>query len=356
VVNECSLALGYGLNGVAFNMLGTPTSFEDVRPWVEGIPAARPAWEQWVAHAAGLPTAGLWPAWSSNLLARRTVRPGESWLGWAPQHNVSLPRILGEIGLPLAADRGANPVVLCGRVADAFSNAELETMLAGGLLMDSMALEALAERGLGHLAGVRIAQRLDNGLMERFTGDALNGAAAGELRDARIEFWGDAKGMGDVLEPVAAGVRVLTTLEDYFCKPRGPGMTAFENERGGRVVVMGYAPWLFLHSVGKRLQLQNVADWISRGAMPVRIAEPERLVAVACVAADRRRAAVMLLNAGMDAVPEVTVHVRASAHRARLLAAGAAERALELQPEAGGGRLVLRDLEPWGLRMLLLGE
>jgi len=34
VVNECSLALAYGLNGVAFNMLGTPTAQEDVLPWM----------------------------------------------------------------------------------------------------------------------------------------------------------------------------------------------------------------------------------------------------------------------------------------------------------------------------------
>jgi hypothetical protein len=33
--------------------------------------------------------------------------------------------------------------------------------------------------------------------------------AAGAVRDARIEFWGDATGMGDVLEPVADGVRAI---------------------------------------------------------------------------------------------------------------------------------------------------
>ena len=44
------------------------------------------------------------------------------------------------------------------------------------------------------MAGVRLAKRLDNGMMERFSTDPLNGAAAGQLRDARIEFWGDATG------------------------------------------------------------------------------------------------------------------------------------------------------------------
>jgi hypothetical protein len=352
VVDECSLALGYGLNGIAFNMLGTPTSHDDVRPWVASLPALRPLWETWVAHTAGLPTAGIWPAWSPHLMARRTVQAGESWLGWAPRHNVNLPNVLGEIGLPLAADVSSCGTVLCGRVADAFSDEELLTILSGGVLMDSIALDVLTERGLGHLTGVRLAQRLDNGLMERFTADALNGPAAGELRDARIEFWGDAKGMGDVLEPLAADVRVVTTIEDYFSQSRGPGMTAFANELGGRVVVMGYAPWIFLHSIGKRLQLQNVADWISRDTLPVRIEEPVRLVPVARLSADRKQGAVMLLNTGMDTIPEATIHLRTTARTARVLTVGEPQVAMTLNK----GKITLRNIPSWGLRMIFFDK
>lgn len=357
VVDECSLALANGLNGIAFNMLGLITSDnEDSLPWVSALPAVRPLWDAWVAHTTGLPTAGLWPAWSSQLMAKRAVQPGESWLGGAPRHNLSLPNVLAEIGLPLAADAPGCGTVLCGRVAEVFGDHELRAMLSAGVLMDSFALDVLHARGLGHLTGVRLAQRLDNGLRELFTGDPLNGIAAGKIRDARIEFWGDAKGMGDVLEPVSPGVRVLTTIEDYFGRERGPGMTAFENELGGRVVVMGYAPWIFLHSVGKRLQLQNAADWISRDTIPVRVEEPVRLIPVARVAADRRRGAVMLVNAGMDAISEVNVHVRLAARRARVLAVGQDEHTVEITSEGAGGRITMRSIPPWGLRMFLVNE
>jgi hypothetical protein len=356
VVNECSLALAHGLNGVAFNMLGMPAStFEDSLPWVKAIPAARPVWEKWVAQAAGLPTAGLWPAWSARMMARRSVRAGESWLGWSGRHNINIPKVLGDIGLPLASDTPACGTVLCGHVAEVFSDDELKTMLARGVLMDSAALELLTERGLGHLTGVRLAKRLDNGMWERFTDDSMNGRAAGEIRDARIEFWGDARGMADVLEPLGQGVRLLTTIEDYFARPQGPGMTAFENELGGRVVVMGYAPWIFLHSVGKRLQLQNVADWISRDTMPVRVDETVPLVSVARVAADRQRGAIMLLNAGLDPIPEATVHLRMEAGPVRLLTIGRRGHKLPVEPEVGGMRVTLRDIEPWSSRMMLLG-
>ena len=351
VANECTLALAYGLNGVAFNMLAE--AYEDFLPILQRIPSVRPLWEQWVAHAAGLPTAGLWPAWSSQLMARRTVRQGESWLGWQPQHDITRPLTLGEIGLPIAADAPGCGVVLCGRVAEAFSDVELKRMLSGGVLMDSTALEVLKERGLDHLTGVRITRRLDNGLMERFTDDTLNGRTAGQLRDARIEFWGNAKGMGDVLEPVSAGVRILTSMEDYFHRTQGPCMTAFENELGGRVVVMGYAPWIFLHSVGKRLQLQNVADWISRNTMPLRVDEAAPLVSVVRMSADRRRGAVVLLNAGMDEIREATVHLRIAARDARLLAPGRRGRALKLQPEATGGCFTLRKIAPWSFQVIL---
>ena len=352
VVNECTLALAYGLNGVAFNMLAL--DYEDFLPLLERIPPARPLWEQWVAHTAGLPTAGLWPAWSSQLMAKRSVRQGEHWLGWHPQYDITRPVTLAEIGLPIAADAPGCGAVLCGRVAEAFSDDELKGMLAGGLLMDSTALEVLTERGLAHLTGVRLATRLDNGMMERFTDDALNGGSAGQLRDARIEFWGNARGMADILEPVAAGVRILTTLEDYFYRPQGPSMTAFDNELGGRVVVMGYAPWIFLHSVGKRLQLQNVADWISRGSMPVRVDQAVPLVSVVRMSADRQRGAVVLLNAGMDAIREATVHVRLAARHARLLTIGQDDRTLRMEPEELGGYITLRSIPPWSLRVILL--
>jgi hypothetical protein len=126
-----------------------------------------------------------------------------------------------------------------------------------------------------------------------------------------------------------------------------------ENELGGRVVVMGYAPWIFLHSVGKRLQLQNVADWLSRDTMPLRVDETVPLLSVVRLSADRQWGAVLLLNAGMDEILEATVHLRVAARRGRQLTIGQLEREVELKPESSGGCLTVRDIPPWGFRMLL---
>jgi hypothetical protein len=351
VVNECTLALAHGLNGIAFNCNALTVAPEDFLPLLERIADVQPQWRAWVTHAAGLPTAGLWPAWSSQLMAKRAVRPGERWLDGSSAHDITRPFPLAEIGLPIATDAPGCGTVLSGRVAEMFSTAELKEILAGGVLLDSTALTVLTERRLGSLTGVRLAKRLDNGVRERFTKNALNGRHAGHVRDARIEFWGNAKGQGDVLAPVARGVRVLSVIEDYNGGPRGPGMTAFENSLGGRVVVMGYAPWIFLHSVAKRHQLQNATDWLSRGQIPVRVDEPVRLVPVVRTSANGERMAILLMNAGLDEIREATVHIRTAVRSARWQEAGKPPRSVRLR----NGTVVLRDIPPWSFRMILLG-
>lgn len=362
VMNECTLAFAVGLNGIAFNALGMwEGSLDEFRSIPERAKALRPQWERLVAHAVDLPMAGLWPAWNEKLMARRELRPGEDWLNHDKRHvgcdkryDIGVPNILAEIGLPLAVDRSAGAAVLAGRVAEAFDNDELRQMLAGGVLMDSTALEVLAARGLDHLTGVRLARRLDNGVRERFTADALNGPHAGEIRDARIEFWGDATGLADELQPAAKGVRVLATLENYAGQAQGICMTAYENALGGRVVVMGYAPWMYLHSVAKRAQLQNVADWITRGALPVRIVETVPLTPFVRMSPERDRGAVVLLNTGLDPIEQATVHLRAPAAAVHLCGASGTRR-LPRRAIRGGCAVQLGRIEPWTTVVLLLG-
>ena len=116
--------------------------------------------------------------------------------------------------------------------------------------------------------------------------------------------------MADVLEPLDPNVRVLATLETYTGQGLGPCMTAFENPLGGRVVVMGYSPWQFIHSLAKRNQLVNVADWLSRGELPVRIKDPVPLTPFVRMARSRRRGLVVLLNHGLETIPQVRIEVR----------------------------------------------
>jgi hypothetical protein len=102
-------------------------------------------------------------------------------------------------------------------------------------------------------------------------------------------------------------------------------MTAYENELGGRVVVMGYAPWIFLHSTAKRTQLQNAADWLTFGRLPVRIDETLPISPIVRSNEDASRGAVVLLHHGLEPVQSATVHVRAACKDVRMLTASGEE-------------------------------
>jgi len=352
--NECTLALAVGHNGIAMNVLGL--SGEDYGPILRAVGPARAEWAQLVAHGTGLPTCGLWPAWAPGFMGKHSLRPGESWPGHVRGGDNLQARVFGEIGLPLGVDGpGECGTVLSGRLAEGFDDEELRRLLSGGVLMDSDTLDILQRRGLADLAGASIAKRLDNGVVERLSGDPLNGDTADSLRDARIEFWGDATGQADRIEP-GPDTRVLARMEDYFGRDQGPCMTAYENALGGRVVVMGYAPWMFIHSAVKRRQLQNLADWIARGRLPVRVLPAVRLIPLVRLSGDRRRGTVVLLNAGCDAIDHAEIDLRIPPETPVRRVSGPAATPVPTRPTPAGITVTLQHLPPWTTVTLLLGE
>ncbi len=359
LINECTLALAYGLNGIAFNSLhAVGDSNLDIRePMMCEIRKARPFWEAIAAKADGLSGHGLWLAWSRNMLGKVDLQEGESWLdtNWGGDVGKAADA-LGRIGLPLSAHRhGATVTVLAGRVAETFSDEELRCMLSGAVLMDGSSLEILEKRGMADLAGVRISKRWNNGVLERMTDDSLNRPWTDSIRDSRIEFWGNATGLGDMLEPLSSEVKVLSKLESYFGKKLGPCMTAFENSLGGRVIVSGYAPWLFLGSEAKRTQLQNALDWATRGQLAVRIEETVPLIPVLRLSPEKDRGTIVLLNAGFDVIKEATLRFRGPMIPVHMMSPDSKKLLMKPVREKNGWSLKLRDLAPWRVQALLLG-
>ncbi len=354
VINECTLALAAGCNGIAFN----------VGPWMserkslmERVSATRRMWEIFVRQAADYPLTGLYPVWDKELIARRPVRPGDSWLDSNDGHlyDIGRPELVSELGLPLAIEPSLG-TILSGRLAEIYDNKTLMKILSGGVIMDTRTLEVLAERGLADLAGVRLAHAYGNGVKETLTDDPLNGTYAGQDRYAMIEFWGgDGKGLGDMLEATAPGVRVLANMRTYLDKTYGPCMTAFENQLGGRVVVAGYGPWMYLGSTAKREQLLNVADWIAKERMPVRVRDMVKLVPLVRLSADRRHGAVVLLNASTDSIAQATIDLRIHTKAVALLSANGKCRPLAPRSADGSSRLTLTRIPPWSTTILLIG-
>ena len=90
--------------------------------------------------------------------------------------------------------------------------------------------------------------------------------------------------------------------------------------------------------------------------MPVRVEEAVRLMPIVRMSANGQRAAILLLNAGMDKIREATVHIRTPIARVRLLTPGAKDRVIPLKRQKVGGVLTLRGIEPCSFQVILIGK
>ena len=148
---------------------------------------------------------------------------------------------------------------------------------------------------------------------------------------------------------------VLARMVDYGESHLGPSMIAFTNELGGRVVVTGYYPWSQLHSLAKSSQMKAVCDWLCSGQLPV-VSESFAKV-VLWFRKGVRGPAVVLLNASLDPVPELSLRLRTEA--ALFLHTPMDGPPLEVSGQkiaAGSIRVVLHDLAPWSIHLLAVPE
>ena len=350
VLNEVYLAVMMGCNGAAFNALKSTATgtLDDYQSLLAAIVAERPAWESLVAHVAGLPALGFWPADDNALMGKRAV-DASGWFWEGGVYNIQQPNALVEKGLPLTpAGCASCGALLAGRIAEAFTDVELRALLARGVLMDSLALEVLWARGLGELAGVRPGKRVLGGAVETLTAHALNGRFAGDNRDALMDAADNVRG----LDLVSPGAAELARLTGYDGRDHGCCLSVYENPLGGRVAVSSYVPWRRLGTLGKRSQLTELADWLAYGRMPVRIDDFRRVAPFVRMSADGARYAVVLLNSTLDAAAPFELRVRATATKATLVTSQGSV-PLAVLPGDGEVRVAVPTLGPWQPAVIL---
>ena len=275
-------------------------------------------------------------------MAKRRVNG--DWFGYPAAYDLNRTVPLAGIGLPLAmVQEAACATILTGLLAETFTTAQLRAMLAGGVILDVETLGVLKDRGLDALAGVKVAKVYDNGVWETLTSHPLNGPFAGDSRDIRTSFGGE---LCYQLAATAGGVQDLAHLTGYDESDCGCCVSAFENALGGRVVTLGYGPWGRCASTSKRWQLLGIADWVSRGRLPVRIDKTLRVMPMLRMSKDRKRLAGVLLNGRLDPTGRFDLRLRAAVRKVHLLTPQG-RRPLPAHRDGKDLVVTIRNIPPW---------
>lgn len=181
-------------------------------------------------------------------------------------------------GIPTTYD-DSGVVFLCGQQPRTLSDDEIRGLLAKGLFVDGPAAAILCERGFATDLGLNSATAAmplaHYGIV---SGEALEhpdfGGAPWQHMTAYLPQV-DYNARLSRLEPVANAV-TISHFFDADLRPVVPAMTAFENARGGRVVVHA---WDYASAIGpmgvsyhgpiRKRQLHAAVRWLFRGEVPL---------------------------------------------------------------------------------------
>ena len=304
---EISGALGVGCTGAALNVLDiTGSNIDESLPFLKATAKMRPFYEQVVETCGQSACEGLWTPFTAKHFA--SMAPDGEWPGWGGWGG-DMNGVMGlcRFGTPAAFTRESALGALVLPHSRCEWNAEdYRAMLAKGAIIDCAMLEYLNSLGLGELTGWKVVGKRTMDMRERFLDDPLNGDGAGRIRDCRPSFWPQETAL---LEPTNAAARPLAEAIDFNMASLGICEGVFENSLGGRIAVLGHYPWDMLSGKAKVAQLQNIADWVAHGALPIQVTSFHKIVAFARRDPQGRPAA-LLLNISNDPAEEVKLRYR----------------------------------------------
>ena len=341
-VADIGVARAAGWTGVALNLMGiSPDPFDEYLPYFARLRNAKPFLDRLVSLAGRSPCEGLWPA-SNALLWAAQISPGST-------DPLTCLTELAEIGLPPAYSRaGAKVHLLAGDAVLAFTREQLENLFSEAVIVDGAALRHLQDLGLAELTGFAVAETRERDTIERFTSDPINGSHAGWWRDSRPAFWG---GKAFVLRPLSDKSRPLSELIDFGGKVSGPVSGIYENRIGGRVAVMGYSPWTWLQNLSKSTQVKSLCRWLSRDTLPAYVSSFHK-IALWCRRDGAGQLVIPLINASLDAVSGVRLHVRDASSFQLVRLDGRAENVAPVGRDGDYTVLEMPPLAPWEIVLL----
>ena len=342
---EMALSVWGGCTGVAMNHLvpvGGAHPFDFLKYEAAQLKANRDFFDRYLTFVESLPQRGVWAAYSE--WAAADMKVGER--GWFREDDpdYSANRCVAEwpnFGLPITADpKGAYAALLQGRMAEVFSDEELDEMFSKPLFVDGLALQVLWARGYGEKCGVRIKEVSHSG-SEKLAPSAYDGGFAGAERGGIFGPYYNLEPLNDEVEPLSLRVRPYG-IPDEICAAK------YHN-----VVVLGYAPYRFTGTPGRLHMMREVQKALGAPVLlrPSDEYDPPRVSV--WVRGDENRAAVLLINAETGPARPFEVMFRGAAAKAVSMGLNRADMALKTR--RGGEFLCARipGMQPWETAVVL---
>jgi hypothetical protein len=268
----------------------------------------------WIAERfpPTLRSVGIGCPWDEEMVYHTRTQIGERWMelhcrtsGW--------PVWLGGFGHAIQMRKSGKVNALAGELAWAFSDDEIEWMLARGLLLDGPAAAILAERGFETYLGINqthfITQKDVLYVFEE-TVDAQFG-----LRNGACVSVNDRPCSKRLLQAaLSPHAQVVSVLKDPKKTVVGHGAVIFENELGGRVAVCPWdvnAPEAYggQRNLQRMAQISGLVRYLARRVSLGSVSGAPWLVCQFLTDADLWRGVVW--NAGPDEVQRIEISLPA---------------------------------------------
>ena len=258
--------------------------------------------------------------------------------------------LLGQVGIPMTPYlEFATAAIILGKDWNQLTDEEVSRVLDLNVFTDGKGLAILHERGFGSRCGASVKQIYTNGMAERFTDHEINAGYAGNYRNIFMNFYPNDGAFE--LEPTA-GVETISMMETISHKPVGCSMYRYEAPGGQRFAADGYfmPENLQINREAKKVQLNNLFDWLSNGQMAVKTDSKLKVIPIV-MKNEEGGMNIMLANAHFDNTGAFTCTVRGSGEFALISDSGELTKVVQTA-ENGVCKIEIDNMEPWSYLLL----
>ena len=207
-----------------------------------------------------------------------------------------------------ARESDSDYCVISSHTVDTLTDDEILRIFSRGVIMDAAAAHRMAERGFAELCGYSSAKAYNNGLKTVYVDHPFNTAPRGMRRGGLQAEFRSGKSIF-VISPMESA-QVLTECRSINEIVLGASDYIYENSRGGRVAVLGYAPWTNFEQHERVDMLRNIVAWVSYTSTSVTVRGAYHVLPMLRASENRDSFCLMLANAWLDPTGDFSVEIR----------------------------------------------